>query len=155
RPDGDCVPRRRPDPGDGGLGQDGEVVEAGTAAGRMTSYTGGPPVSSLEGSRLLCCCLEEAKPRAKTAISDAARRMARACHRLPDSDVGGGIMKLPRKHWLIVAGLIAFVALLNPSYSYVYVEGPNGPVKAEKWGFGPGKLFVYTRVAADENSVSV
>ena len=34
-------------------------------------------------------------------------------------------------------------------------EGPNGPVKAEKWGFGPGRLFVYTRVVADETTVSV
>jgi hypothetical protein len=65
-------------------------------------------------------------------------------------------MKPSTKRLLLVgAGLIVFLALLNPSYSYVHVEGPNGPVKAEKWGFGPGRIFVFTRVVADENSVSV
>lgn len=65
-------------------------------------------------------------------------------------------MKRSTKRMIILAlGVVAFLALLNPSYSSVYVEGPNGPVKAEKWGFGPGRLFVYTRVLADETSVTV
>jgi hypothetical protein len=52
-------------------------------------------------------------------------------------------------------GLIALVALINPSYSSAYIDGPNGVVKAEKFGFGPGRLFVYTRVVADDQTVTV
>lgn len=58
---------------------------------------------------------------------------------------------------LIIAGLafVAFLAILNPGYSSVYVDGPNGAVKTEKFSFGPGSLFVYTRVVADESEVRV
>lgn len=51
--------------------------------------------------------------------------------------------------------LVGFVALLNPGYSSVYVDGPNGVVKTEKFSFGPGRLFVYTRVVADDSSVKI
>jgi hypothetical protein len=56
---------------------------------------------------------------------------------------------------LIGFGAVAVLALLNPGYSSVYVEGPNGVVKTEKFKFGPGGLFVYTRVTADESSVQI
>ena len=53
-------------------------------------------------------------------------------------------------------GLVAFLAILNPGYSSVYVNGPNGVIKTEKFKFGPGGgLYVYTRVVADESSVTV
>lgn len=51
--------------------------------------------------------------------------------------------------------VVAFVALLNPGYSSVYVDGPTGVVRTERFTFGPNSLFVYTRVVADESSVQV
>ena len=51
--------------------------------------------------------------------------------------------------------VIAIIVLLNPSYSAVYVDGPNGVIKTERFKFGPGSLFVYTRVVADESTVEV
>jgi hypothetical protein len=51
--------------------------------------------------------------------------------------------------------VVVLVALLNPGYSSVYVEGPNGVIKTQQFKFGPGGLFVYTRVVADESSVQV
>ena len=58
---------------------------------------------------------------------------------------------------LLFAGLalIAFFAILNPGYSSVYVNGPNGVIKMEKYKFGPGGLYVHTRVVADETSVTI
>lgn len=64
-------------------------------------------------------------------------------------------MKLSRKNFVIAAAVVVLVALLNPRYSYVSVEGPNGPVKAEKFAFGPGGYVNYTRVLADQHSVSI
>lgn len=60
-----------------------------------------------------------------------------------------------RRLLLIGLGAVVVVALLNPGYSSVYVAGPNGVVKTEKFKFGPGGLFVYTRVTADETSVQI
>ncbi len=51
--------------------------------------------------------------------------------------------------------VLAFLALLNPGYSSAYVEGPNGVVKTERFSFGPGSLIVYTRVVADDSSVTI
>ena len=58
---------------------------------------------------------------------------------------------------LIIYGLVlvAFLALLNPGYSVVYVDGPTGVIKTQKFSFGPGGLFVYTRVVADDTSVRI
>lgn len=58
---------------------------------------------------------------------------------------------------LVFAGLafVAFLAILNPGYSSVYVDGPNGRIKTEKFSFGPGSLFVYNRVVADESEVHI
>jgi hypothetical protein len=65
-------------------------------------------------------------------------------------------MKRSTKRRLFIAlGVVVVLALLSPRYSSVYVDGPNGLVKAEKFGFGPGSVFTYTRVLADEQSVSV
>lgn len=65
-------------------------------------------------------------------------------------------MKRSTKRVLIVtACVVAVLALVNPRYSYVYVDGPTGPIKSEKFGFGPGGLVTYTRVVADQESVTV
>jgi hypothetical protein len=58
---------------------------------------------------------------------------------------------------LIVWGLVlvAFLALLNPGYSSAYVEGPNGVIHTQKFSFGPGSLFVYTRIVADDTTVQI
>jgi hypothetical protein len=55
--------------------------------------------------------------------------------------------------WVLI--VVGFLALLNPGYSSAYVEGPNGVVQTQQFTFGPGSLFVYTRVVADESSVQV
>lgn len=55
--------------------------------------------------------------------------------------------------WVLV--FLGFLALLNPGYSSAYVEGPNGVVKTERFSFGPGSLIVYTRVVADDSSVTI
>jgi hypothetical protein len=60
-----------------------------------------------------------------------------------------------RRRLLFALGVAGLLALLNPRYSSVSVDGPAGPVKAEKFGFGPGGVVSYTRVVADEQSVSV
>jgi hypothetical protein len=65
-------------------------------------------------------------------------------------------MSKPKKRLLFGGlGLFAFLAILNPGYSSVYVNGPNGVIKTEKFKFGPGGLYVHTRVVADETSVTV
>ena len=51
--------------------------------------------------------------------------------------------------------LIGVLAILNPGYSSAYIDGPTGVVRSEKYSFGPGSLFVYTRVVADESSVKI
>ena len=56
---------------------------------------------------------------------------------------------------VIVFGVVAVLALLNPGYSSVYVEGPSGVINTERFKFVPGGLFVYTRVTADESSVQI
>jgi hypothetical protein len=58
---------------------------------------------------------------------------------------------------LLLVGVIfvALLALLNPEYSSVFVEGPNGPIRTQQFKFGPGGLFVYTRVVADETTVEI
>lgn len=60
-----------------------------------------------------------------------------------------------KKRLMIGVGVIALLALINPSYSSAYIDGPNGVVKTEKFGFGPGRMFVYTRVVADDQTVTV
>ena len=60
-----------------------------------------------------------------------------------------------KKYLAIGLGVVAVVALLNPGYSSVYVEGPNGVIKTVKLKFGPGGLFVYTRVTADESTIQI
>ncbi len=42
-----------------------------------------------------------------------------------------------------------------PRYSSVSVDGPTGPIKSERWRFGPGGLVSYNRVVADQESVTV
>jgi hypothetical protein len=65
-------------------------------------------------------------------------------------------MKKSTKKVLIAGAILLGIAMLvNPSYSSVYVDGPNGPIKTEKWGFGPGRMFVHTRVVADDSSVTI
>lgn len=51
--------------------------------------------------------------------------------------------------------LLGFLALLNPGYSSASVEGPTGVVRTERFTFGPNSLFVYTRVVADDASVTI
>jgi hypothetical protein len=60
-----------------------------------------------------------------------------------------------RRYLLVGVILVALIALLNPGYSSVYVEGPNGPIRSQQFKFGPGGLFVYTRVVADETTVAI
>ena len=60
-----------------------------------------------------------------------------------------------RQRLMIGVGVIALLALINPSYSSAYIDGPNGVVKMEKFGFGPGRMYVYTRVVADDQTVTV
>jgi hypothetical protein len=65
-------------------------------------------------------------------------------------------MKRSTKRTIIGAAIfLGFLALLNPGYSSVHVYGPNGTIKTEKFSFGPGSLFVYTRVVADDSEVLV
>lgn len=65
-------------------------------------------------------------------------------------------MTRSKKRWLFAGlGVFTLAALVNPSYSSAYIDGPNGVVKTEKFGFGPGRLFVYTRVLADDQTVTV
>lgn len=65
-------------------------------------------------------------------------------------------MKRSSKRQLaVVVVVIGLIALANPRYSSVYVEGPNGPIKSERWRFGPGGLVSYNRVVADQESVTV
>ena len=58
---------------------------------------------------------------------------------------------------LVIWGLLlaGFLALLNPGYSSVYINGPNGVIRTEKFSFGPGSLLVFTRVTADESTVEI
>lgn len=51
--------------------------------------------------------------------------------------------------------VVAFLALLNPGYSSVYIDGPTGVIKTEKFSFGPGSLVVFTRVVADDTTVKI
>lgn len=55
--------------------------------------------------------------------------------------------------WALI--VLGFVALLNPGYSSAYVEGPNGIIQTQRFTFGPGSLFVFTRVVADDSSVTI
>lgn len=65
-------------------------------------------------------------------------------------------MKRSTKRLLIVAAVaFGLLALANPRYSSVYVDGPTGPIKSERWRFGPGGLVSYNRVVADQESVTV
>lgn len=61
------------------------------------------------------------------------------------------------KRRLVVVGcvVVGFLAILNPSYSCAEVDGPNGRMKVEKYGFGPGRLFVFTRILADESTTTI
>jgi hypothetical protein len=58
---------------------------------------------------------------------------------------------------LVIWGLllVGFLALLNPGYSSVYINGPNGVIRTEKFSFGPGSLIVFTRVTVDESTVEI
>lgn len=55
--------------------------------------------------------------------------------------------------WVLI--VLGFIALLNPGFSSVYVEGPNGVVQTQRFTFGPGSLIVFTRVVADEATVRI
>jgi uncharacterized protein YraI len=61
------------------------------------------------------------------------------------------------KRLLIVAAiLVGFLALLNPGYSSARVVGPDGTVhNTQNFRFGPGGMFVHTRVVADGSSVTI
>lgn len=58
---------------------------------------------------------------------------------------------------LLIAAAVAFglLALANPRYSSVYVDGPAGRIKSEQWRFGLGGLVSYNRVVADRETVTV
>lgn len=69
-------------------------------------------------------------------------------------------MKLSKKQLRIVyvgLGLFAVLALVNPSYSSAEVSTPNGRMKVEKYGFGPGRMFEHTssRIVADEGTIQM
>jgi hypothetical protein len=65
-------------------------------------------------------------------------------------------MSRSTKRRLVVALIVvAILALLNPGYSSVYVDGPNGVIKTQRFKFGPGGLYVHTRVVVDESSVQI
>lgn len=51
--------------------------------------------------------------------------------------------------------VVGFLALLNPGYSSVYIDGPTGVIRTEKYSFGPGSLVVRTRVVADDATVTI
>jgi hypothetical protein len=55
--------------------------------------------------------------------------------------------------WALI--LVGFLALLNPGYRSAYVDGPNGVVQTQQFSFGPGSFVVFTRVVADESTVSI
>jgi hypothetical protein len=55
--------------------------------------------------------------------------------------------------WILIA--LGFLALLNPGYSSVSIEGPEGVVHTQRFSFGPNSLFVFTRVVADESTVTI
>jgi hypothetical protein len=58
---------------------------------------------------------------------------------------------------LVIGGLVlvGFLALLNPGYSSVYINGPNGVIRTEKFSFGPGSLIVFTRVTVDSSTIEI
>lgn len=58
---------------------------------------------------------------------------------------------------VVIWGLVVvgFLALLNPGYSSVYIDGPTGVIRTEKFSFGPGSLVVFTRVVADDTTVHI
>lgn len=65
-------------------------------------------------------------------------------------------MPRPLKGLLIGAALLlGFLALLNPGYSSATVAGPTGVVRTQRFTFGPNSLFVYTRVVADDSTVTI
>ncbi len=53
----------------------------------------------------------------------------------------------------MAAGLVP-VLQDNRAFRY-FVEGPTGVVRTERFTFGPNSLFVYTRVVADDASVTI
>lgn len=61
------------------------------------------------------------------------------------------------QRWLIAGGvLLAALAILNPGYSSVSVDGPNGKIRSEKYRFGPSGAFgTYNRIVADDSGVTV
>ena len=63
----------------------------------------------------------------------------------------------PSKRRLAAAALlvIGVLAILNPGYSSVSVDGPTGVIRTEKFSFGPGSLIVVTRVVADDASIRI
>lgn len=63
----------------------------------------------------------------------------------------------PSKRRLAAAALlvIGVLAILNPGYSSVSVDGPTGVIRTEKFSFGPGSLIVFTRVVADDAAVRI
>jgi hypothetical protein len=56
-------------------------------------------------------------------------------------------------YWVLI--VFGFLALLNPGYRSVYVEGPNGVIQTQQFSFGPSSFIVYTRVIADESTVQI
>ena len=49
--------------------------------------------------------------------------------------------------------LIGVLAILNPGYSSVTINGPKGLIHTHKFSFGPGSLIVFTRVVSDDSTV--
>lgn len=63
----------------------------------------------------------------------------------------------PSKRRLVAGALlvIGVLAILNPGYSSVSIDGPAGVIRTEKFSFGPGSLFVFTRVVSDDAAVRI
>lgn len=72
--------------------------------------------------------------------------------------VGLGKAVMSASNRRLVAGallVIGVLAILNPGYSSVSVDGPTGVIRTQKFSFGPGSLIVFTRVVADDASIRI
>ncbi len=65
-------------------------------------------------------------------------------------------MSRSRRQMLIwVLLFVSFLAFLNPGYGSVYIDGPTGVSQTEKFTFGPGGVFVFSRVGKDEIKIAI
>ena len=65
-------------------------------------------------------------------------------------------MSRPSRRMLIwVLLFVGFLAFLNPGYGAVYIDGPTGVIQVEKFTFGPGGIFVFSRVGEDDITVAI